>query len=403
MTFQDTRQIRKASLRKPAADLEPYLVGSCWPTQEQILLLKAALLSDDDAASAWKKWDARVDIEAIDPGSFRLLPLLYHNIAPLGLRPRYLDRIKGCYRMSWTNNMMHMHQLKAILRAFATADIPAFLTKGIALVLDYYEHPGLRPMEDIDLLVPKKWCGPAWDTLSSLGYTPKATTQSRDAIIKHHHAWSFYGNKGQDVDLHWHILTAGIDSSELDADIIGHAVATSVQGTHAQTLCPTDLLFQVCIHGAWWCAVPPLRWVADATMILRQDRDAVDWERLVRLAARGRLSLPLLDTLTFLDRELQGAIPASCLRSLANLPTTSLERRVYRTLTSAPPLSRPWPLLFYTMAIHFKEQGGRPSALLSFPGYLKHNWELESLWHVPFIAALRGGRSFLRKFRKTSP
>jgi len=54
-------------------------VGGCWITKQQRLLLRAALLSGQDAIHAWENWIANVDIDRIDTGSYRLLPLLYHS------------------------------------------------------------------------------------------------------------------------------------------------------------------------------------------------------------------------------------------------------------------------------------------------------------------------------------
>ena len=50
------------------------------PTKEQELLLKAALLKGEEAIKAWHEWKTCVDIEFIDHGSNRLLPLLYFNL-----------------------------------------------------------------------------------------------------------------------------------------------------------------------------------------------------------------------------------------------------------------------------------------------------------------------------------
>ena len=45
------------------------------PTHEQELLLKAALLTGEACRKAWKAWKSRIDIENLDYGSSRLLPL----------------------------------------------------------------------------------------------------------------------------------------------------------------------------------------------------------------------------------------------------------------------------------------------------------------------------------------
>ena len=58
------------------------------PTADQQLLLDACLAADDDAG-AFVAWRRRVDIERLDFGSYRLLPLLWF---PLLLQGRCARR-----------------------------------------------------------------------------------------------------------------------------------------------------------------------------------------------------------------------------------------------------------------------------------------------------------------------
>ena len=49
------------------------------PNETQELLLHAALCQDARAQAYLHAWSAAVDLDAIDLGSFRMLPLLYVN------------------------------------------------------------------------------------------------------------------------------------------------------------------------------------------------------------------------------------------------------------------------------------------------------------------------------------
>ena len=71
--------------------------GGCWPTWEQESLLKAALLQGEEAIKAWHKWKSRVDVDQLDPGSLRLLPLLYRNLRTHGVEDPLMNRFKGIY------------------------------------------------------------------------------------------------------------------------------------------------------------------------------------------------------------------------------------------------------------------------------------------------------------------
>ena len=60
--------------------------GGCWPTPEQELLLRAALLQGEASLKAWQEWKSTLDFDHIDPGSQRLVPLLYHNLQRQGVQ-----------------------------------------------------------------------------------------------------------------------------------------------------------------------------------------------------------------------------------------------------------------------------------------------------------------------------
>ena len=55
--------------------------GDCWPTSQQRLLLRAALLEGSHAIETWNDWKRGIILDRLDRGSIRLLPLLYHNLS----------------------------------------------------------------------------------------------------------------------------------------------------------------------------------------------------------------------------------------------------------------------------------------------------------------------------------
>ena len=59
--------------------------SGCWPSLQQLLLLRAALWQGAAALAAWSEWADSADLDRIDNGSQRLLPLVYANLHALGL------------------------------------------------------------------------------------------------------------------------------------------------------------------------------------------------------------------------------------------------------------------------------------------------------------------------------
>jgi len=63
----------------------PSALGHCHPSPVEQLLLRAALLDGEEAITAWQAWITAVDLSNVNPGSYRLLPLLYDNLNRLGV------------------------------------------------------------------------------------------------------------------------------------------------------------------------------------------------------------------------------------------------------------------------------------------------------------------------------
>ena len=81
-------------------------MGGHLPNEEQQLLIKATILEKDQALSAWQAWKKRVDTNHIDPGSFKLIPLLFRQLTSFGIEDPLLSRYKSVYRSIWYRNQL---------------------------------------------------------------------------------------------------------------------------------------------------------------------------------------------------------------------------------------------------------------------------------------------------------
>src|SRR5947209_4246668 len=84
-------------------------IPNCWPTKVQELLLRACLLSGDEAVTAWRHWQAAVDTNSIDQGSQRMLSLLYKNLQDQGVPTSSLVGEKERYFQVWSENKFSFH------------------------------------------------------------------------------------------------------------------------------------------------------------------------------------------------------------------------------------------------------------------------------------------------------
>lgn len=346
--------------------------GYFWPTREQELLLKAALLKGEAAITAWKSWAAVVDFDRLDAGSQRLLPLLYKNLTDQNVRHPVLDVYKGFYRMNWYKNRLLCHRITQVLRLLNDHGIDALLLKGAALVSLYYKDWALRPMNDFDLLVEQDRIPKAIGLLRQNGWRPSESLPD-EADFQTRHACTLTDDSGIEFDLHWRILHES-GCQEMDDAFKQSAMRIDFCGVPVSVLSHTDQLFHVLIHGVRWNAIAPLRWVPDAIMISREAESHIDWRRLLQEARHRRLVVSLKKSLTHLYREFAAPIPGNVIEAMDRIKPSAAERLEFWMNSRPRGLVRDFVYLWFT---HVRTAGasGSIGLFLRFPAFLRTFWK----------------------------
>lgn len=339
------------------------------PSLEHKLLLKAGLLQDERAKEAWQAWTARVRLpsDAVDGGTYRLLPLVYRNLTELGFQDASLALLKGIHRRTWYENQLRLRLLAELLDRFREAGIPTLVLKGAALALRYYDDVGLRPMDDVDVLVPTERASEAIALLHRLGWREKPYRGMRHVdskVIAARHSWEFSNESGDRVDLHWHALFTSCFPGA-DEPFWHDAEPLTVGNTSSLALNATDALVHTCAHGACWNPLPPVRWVSDAIYILRSGAHRIAWQRFVDLAQWLGVTLQVRDSLDYLVRNFDAPIPAEAFAQLARAPFSAEERRAYVCLSSTPAgpvpsVARIWHSYRHYRALWVRRTSSRP-------------------------------------------
>ena len=363
--------------------------AGCWPTPDQELLLRAALLPREPALESWDEWRRKVNIDVIDYGSHRMIPQLYRNLQRHGVRDPLMDRLKGVYRYYLYKNELLMHRVGTLLAAFKDAGIETMVLKGAALIPLYYRESGLRPMLDADVLVHEHQAEQAMELLTRLGWKSARFTQPqmRIPIV---HSTPFEDGGGRQVDLHWHLFWECFNAND-DDDYWENAIPIQVGGAQTLALSPTDQLLHTCWHGARWNEVPPIRWVADAMSILGASVAEIEWPSLVKKAQRHRIVLPVRDSLEYLKKTFAAPVPDTVLKSLSAVRISNLERENYEVTLSpmAPPTNtKILRMLYYDYRWLSSSTSSRFKSLI-FARHLQAKWNIDRLWHVPIYMPIR--------------
>jgi hypothetical protein len=356
------------------------------PSPSQTLVLRAALSQPEQARRAWESWRAAVDFDQIDHGSMRLLPLVYRNLGAESFDPEVAGRMKGIYRRSWSHNQMLFSRAAGAIAELSEAGIETMVLKGASLSLLAYESAGVRPMDDVDVLVPIGRATDAIRVMRAAGWRPEK--QDAEAWARVHHSMGIDGPEGGNMDLHWFSLW----QPARDDPLWRSAVPLELSGTRTLAPCPADQLLLVCVHGTPWSPLPPFRWIADATAVIRSSGDGLDWDRLASEAERRQLTVAAAAALGYLREEFALAVPEAVLDRLRASPASRHERAAFRAACEPDGPLRTLRMAWdrYRRLRDLDTGAPRPAGFVSFA---RRFWGLDSIWQLP----LHAGRAFSRR------
>ena len=287
--------------------------GECWPDDLQTAFLRAALLDTDDAAREWQTLRRDFALDTLtDPEIHRLLPLVYHNLRHAGLDDPDLPRMKGIQRRAWFENQARLHAIKPALVQLHAAGVDTLLLKGVPLALLYYQDLGQRPMVDVDILVPYATFDVALDVLEAEGWRDLGLDIPRDRRRRSYHGAGMSHPDGRLLDVHWQLaLPFVLPNAEAESgdDFWAASEPLDLGELSVRTLCPADMLLHIIVHGLWSGSSANVRWVADATVVVRAARDTIDWDRVLDQTARRDLVVPVGNGLRYLERILAAPVP----------------------------------------------------------------------------------------------
>jgi len=284
------------------------------PDATQELLLRSAFGDLDEAAVAWAGWK-RLQVQP-DAGSRRLLPQVYRHLHANVDDPA-MHQLAETYRLTWVRNQIRARDLAAVLRGLANAGIPALVLKGGALAQVAYGDWGARPMADFDVLVRRTSAVDALAFLSAQGF--HASSPLPPAFLDHHHGTELVNQAGHRLDLHWRLVheCCGPGAEETFWE---RRQPLPLDGIVTGTLCLTDHLFHVLLHGARSSAVQPVGWAADAAALLTRRADEIDWDRLLTHVTQHSVVVPVRSALGWLRSRYPALVPESAVTAARSVP-----------------------------------------------------------------------------------
>ncbi len=229
-----------------------------------------------------------------------LAPLLHAHLTAAGVEPprparRCLHALVARHRHA---NLVRLGVLRDVLDAFELAGIAALVLKGAALAHLIYPDVGLRPMCDVDLLVPEGRTASAQRVLTELGFDTGGPGSHGDE--GHHHlpaAVRWVDGVAVQVEIHRDAFAPDRKISLTLERPPPNGLVFTVAGRTAQTLGAAETLWHLCHHVLTPTHELRLISVADVVGIVDRFSAEIDWARVARVYPIVPRTLALLDCL----------------------------------------------------------------------------------------------------------
>lgn len=316
--------------------------------------------------------------------------------------------LQAHYYQTVAINAWHFQETARILTAFSAAGIPVILLKGAALADDVYHDRGVRPMGDIDLLVPPADAPEAIRLVQGFGYAPDRLDPYPDLATEFECEVMLVRIQPprSAIEIHWSLLDSPYYQRQLPMAwfwetarpirLDGH-IPARILGPEAQVL---HLSAHLMLHHGNGDA-PDLRWLHDIAELIHAHAAEIDWQLVLDQAQASDLVIPLQRTLPLLVRDWDIDLPPTFLAELGRLTPSPSEQRVHRWLTAAHP--SPAERLWGDLA---SLSGWRPRLRFAWhnlcpsPAYMRRRYRVAHPIWLPLTYPYRWLRGLAQVFRR---
>lgn len=292
------------------------------PERETLLNMLRASLHDEPIVTA----------PTFPPFDWHSLQRLvrHHRVGPLlayGLRRTRFTGVPDWVRSEWdaqrreavANDLYHVQALEELAILFEAHDIPFILLKGEALSKTYYPVEGLRPYNDIDILITQDAYEAAKAALTAVGFLPRYPhLESEKRELFGEIEFDRQGPRTLTVDLHWDTLMASWGPPSLLRETLVWECADRIHvgGRIVPVLSGEILLLYLCVHFAFHHVFDGLILLCDLFLTLRRDGNHTDWDRFFRMAHRHQCRQAAYYALSCVQALLDAPVPTFVLDRL---------------------------------------------------------------------------------------
>jgi hypothetical protein len=245
-----------------------------------------------------------------------LVPLLFDSLIKRAsldnLPPDVMESLHQSSFRTGLANWLAFEELRQLLTLFEREQIPVVLLKGAALAHTVYADPGLRPMADLDVLVPQATFLRARAILIGRNYEP--ILESGDDFnwqFAHAQGFTDRGKQRTLVELHWHLFTLPYYRERIPIEWFwSRTIPARLGEKTVQVFSPEAQVLHLAAHLALQHQHRPLVWSYDLALVFSHWRDQIHWEQMIDSAGAFELSEVLRSALAIVEQVWDVTIPS---------------------------------------------------------------------------------------------
>ena len=307
----------------------------------------------------------------LDSGLRRLLPLLFIQVQKDWADSTVMELLEESYKETKAKNLRLYQQSREVIKFLEQYGIRSILLKGIAYSILYYKDCGLRPMNDLDLLIRHEDAKAAIELLVSNGWVAE-NEEYIEYNLRYGKSMMFENQEGFELDLHWFPFFEAVSLSNKEsfwqkAQTLDFCDSTSL------CFCDEDNLLHTIVHGLKYNPEPPIRWIPDAVYILKVAGESFDWNYFLRQMKMFRLSLQVRDAISYLSKSLMVTIPDWIILEVNAVKENTYERWVYNYCVKNAPVIPTgfFPKIIYLYMTFLQQSKRSGLELTGFSKYLR--------------------------------
>ncbi|MCP4201126.1 MAG: nucleotidyltransferase family protein, partial [bacterium] len=235
-----------------------------------------------------------------------------------------LDELADSYDRAHQRYRRQRAELVRVTDVMGAARIPTVLLKGSALVETVYRDPGLRPMGDLDLMVPEDRLDQADRLLRGLGYSSRSSREEQEGTHRHHRHYPRLKSEDGvcELELHRHIVRADSGFHFPVSELWARAQETQIADLSALILSPEDQLVHLSLsffgdRALFYQSSCALGQLLDIAALIDHHRGILSFDEVAARAKTNNHEGPLLCALWSSSELLRASVPREVLERLA--------------------------------------------------------------------------------------